>query len=246
MAADTGLPRRDWLRLMVRPFMERPDVMGVYTQIVDAPSDNSFTRYYCRLHVEPFTWFVYGDSANPRRFRRAYKVQHEGEGYTVFDFSPIEHPLIALAQGFGVRRSFVRRDGYQRDDILPVIQMIEDKQALAYVPEAGIFHHHLESIGHFASKYRWRVRNSLYEDNAGFGGRARYMSSWRKLRKYLFEIYGLSAVLPLIDGVILSCRERTPCMMWHAPASIALSWIILAEYARMLIKRPAAPEEKKR
>jgi glycosyltransferase involved in cell wall biosynthesis len=241
MAADNGLPRPDWLRLMVRPFIERPDVIGAFTRIVPAPEDNAFTRYYCRLHVEPFTWFVYGAAANPARFGHAYGVAHEGEGYVLYRFTLRRHPLVALAQGFAVRRRFTRRPGFEHDDILPILQMIEDGQAIAYVPEAGIYHHHLNGLAHFARKYRWRIRNSLYGRPLGFDVRYRYLSRWRRARRYLFELYGLSAILPLLDGCALALRERDPCMLWHGPATIVLSWVILIEYARKWAGRGAGP-----
>lgn len=236
MAADNGLPRKDWLRQMVRPFVERPSVVGAFTQIVEAPTDNSFTKYYCRLHVEPFTWFVYGEAANPRFFDREYKVAASGDGYVIYDYKPMTHPLVALAQGFGVRRTFRRREGYDEDDILPIIQMIEDGQELAYVPGAGVYHHHLESIGHFTRKYRWRIRNSLYGDTAGFDCRGKYLSWWRRAKKYLFEIYGLSAILPFLDSLALCIREKSWAMLWHGPATIVLSWIILLEVIRKTLR----------
>lgn len=235
MAADNGLPRPDWLRLMVRPFVERDDVIGAFTQIVHAPDDNSFTRYYCRLHVEPFTWFVYGAASNPRTFHRAYDVRDQGTGYVVYGFSPMKHPLIALAQAFGVRRSFVRRPGYEQDDILPIIQMIEDNQDIAYVPDAGVYHHHLTGFGQYMRKYRWRISNSLYTDNAGFNCRQKFLSPGRRFRKYLFGIYGLTLILPFLDGIWLSVREKDLCMMWHGPACAGLCWIILVEYAKKLL-----------
>jgi hypothetical protein len=235
MAADNGLPRPGWLRLMVKPFMDRDDVMGAFTQIIFSPEDNSFTRYYCRLHVEPFTWFVYGDAANPRNFHRAYPLAAKGDGYEIYDYSAMNHPLVALAQGFGVRKSFARRKGYEDDDILPIIQMIEDGQKIAYVPDAGVYHHHLKDFGEFVRKYRWRVRNSLYTTSAGFESRARFLSGRRKWRKYLFGIYGLTVIPCMVDAIVLSIRERDACMLWHGPASVALSWIIAIEYLAKLV-----------
>jgi len=242
MAADNGLPRRDWLRLMTRPFVERPEVIGVFTQIVEAPTDNSFTKYYCRLHVEPFTWFVYGESSNPRFFDRVYRASVKEDGYVIYDYTPMTHPLVALAQGFGVRKSFRRRPGYDEDDILPIVQMIEDGQSIAYVPDAGVYHHHLESIGHFARKYRWRIRNSLYGDTAGFDSRAKYLTWWRRAKKYLFEIYGLSVIPPFLDSIALCIREKTWAMLWHGPATVVLCWIVLLEYIGKTLRK-REPEE---
>lgn len=235
MASDNGLPRPDWTRLMVKPFIDRPDVVGAYTHIVPAPEDNGFTRYYCKLHVEPFTWFVYGDACNPRYFDRAYRRKFSGDGYVVHEFSAMKHPLLAFAQGFGLRRNFVRRQDYEHDDILPVIQMIEEGKELAYVPGAGVYHHHLESFTHYVKKYTWRIGNSLNKEKVGFDRRGPYLSRWRIFRKYLFEFYGLSVVFPLFDSIRLAVRERDTCMLWHGPASIGLSWVILGLLLRRLM-----------
>lgn len=233
MAADNGLPVVDWVRRMVAPFQRDPEVAGVYTQIVHHTGDNGFTRYYCRLHVEPFTWFVYGDACNPRTFGRAYDLREQHTTDTIYAFDVERHPLLALAQAFGVRRTFLdTRAGTEADDIIPIIQMIERGEKLAYVPSAGVYHHHLTSFTHFLRKYQWRIHNSFYTDSAGFDNRRAYMSRARRAKKYLFEIYGLSVVLPAIDGLRLWARERDPCMLWHLPASVSLAGLILFEWLR--------------
>jgi len=237
IAADNGLPRPDWLRSMVQPFLDSPDVMGSYTQIIGAPGDNSFTEYYCRLHVEPFTWFVYGMACNPRHFHKFYSVRHRGSNWIAYDFQVLRHPLIAFAQGFGVRRSFVRRAGYDKDDILPVIQLIEEGADLAYVPAAGVYHHHLSSFGHFVRKYSWRINNSLGTNDSGFDNRAKFLTRTRRLKKYVFAVYGVTVVLPVIDAAVLAIKERRACMLWHAPASVALSWVALFAYGRHWLRR---------
>ncbi len=241
IAADNGLPRPDWLRSMVQPFLDSSTVMGSYTQIVPSPGDNAFTEYYCRLHVEPFTWFVYGKACNPRDFHAFYADRHRGSNWVSYDFTAMRHPLIAFAQGFGVRRSFVRRVGYDKDDILPVIQLIEEGADLAYVPAAGVYHHHLSSFGHFVRKYSWRINNSLGTQDSGFDNRAKFLTRTRRLKKYLFALYGVTMVMPVIDAVFLVLKERRACMLWHAPASVALSWIALFAYGKHFFKRASLP-----
>ncbi len=229
LAADNGLPRKDWIRLMIQPFLEDPNIIGAFTQILPAEGDNSFTEYYCRLHVEPFTWFVYGAASNPRDFHRHYPVRKTTSNSIVFDYTPLTHPLVALAQGFGVRGSFKRRAGFESDDILPIIQMIEDGNGIAYVPKAGVYHHHLENFSHYLKKYTWRIRNSLYTQSSGFDNRLKYMTPYRKFRKYLFVLYGLSGIFPLLDGIFLVIKEKRICMLWHGPASTGLSAVICFE-----------------
>lgn len=224
MAADNGLPVPNWIRQMVRPFVEDPSVMGAFTQIVPSELDNAITRYYCHLHVEPFTWFVYGAACNPRDFHKVYKTLEEKDGYVIYQFTPKNHPLIAFAQGFAVRKEWVRKPEYEDDDILPFIQMIEEGRKIAYVPNAGIYHHHLKGFSHYLKKYQWRIRNSLNQTNFGFDRRAKYLTFSRKARKFLWVIYGNTLIGPVLDSFRFG--------FWHIPASVGLSYLITYEVIR--------------
>jgi len=237
IAADGELPHRNWLKLMVRPFVENPDMTAAFTQIIPAPKDNSLNRYYSLLHVEPFSWFVYREAANPRQFERIYNVSSRGKGYTVFDFSLENHPLEALCQGFGVVDTFQRKNEYEYDDVLPVLQMIEERRKIAYVPEAGIYHYHLKGLKDYWKKYGWRIRNSLYEDRVGYESRKKYTNLFRKLRKYLWILYGLSVLLPLFDSVRWYLRDKERAWFWHLPASFILCLEIIFEMSRYPVRR---------
>jgi len=152
-AADNVLPHKNWIKDMVQPFIEEPDLIATYTHISTPEYDNSLNKYYSFLHVEPFTWFVYGSACNPLKFDRVFPTLKKSNFYRIYEFNSFNHPLIALAQGFCVRRSFNRESYNHEDDIIPVIQMIEEKQKIAYVPSAGIYHFHLAGLMDFVKKY---------------------------------------------------------------------------------------------
>lgn len=234
LAADNELPDKYWLRNMIEPFVN-DDIIGAYTQIIPSPNTSSINRYYSLLHVEPFTWFVYGNASNPRLFMKEYKVLKKETNYYIFEFGVKHHPLIALAQGIVLRKDFRRKREYQGDDVLPVIEMIEKGFKFAYVPDSGIYHHHIDSFSHYMKKYRWRVHNSLYDKEIGFNKRDQYLSLNRKLRKYLWLMYGTSLVLPLIDSVRWYLRDGEKCWFWHVPASAGLAYLILYEAAKKFL-----------
>lgn len=228
LAADNELPNKDWLQNMVTPFLYS-DVIGTYTQIIPSPNTSSINRYYSLLHVEPFTWFVYGNSANPRSFMKEYQIHTKGSNYYIFEFTVKDHPLIALAQGIMLRKDFRRRREYRGDDILPIIEMIEKGLKFAYVPDCGIYHHHIESFSHYIKKYRWRICNSLYDKKIGFSSRHKYLSFKRKLKKYLWIAYGGIPIFSLIDSLKWYLKDREKCWFWHIPASMVLSYMIIYE-----------------
>lgn len=228
-SADNSLPRKDWIKLMVEPFICNSEILGAYTHIVPAKWDNSFNCYYSLLHVEPFTWFIFRNTANPKLFHKEYRIIEKNENYIIFDFPLKKYPLIAWAQGFCLRKNFKRRADTFGDDILPFLQMVEEGYKIAYVPKAGIFHHHLTGYKNYIKKYQWRIRNSLYQKDIGFNNRAKYLSFSRKLRKYLWLIYGTTFIWPIIDSLRWYFRDKEKCWFWHVPASVGLSYLILYE-----------------
>ena len=110
--------------------------------------------------------------------------------------------------------------------------MVEEGSKMAYVPAAGIHHHHLTGFLNYLKKYRWRVRNSLYQKDIGFDNRNTYLSVPRKVKKYLWMIYGLTLVGPLFHGIWWMIRDRELCWLWHFPASVGLAYLILIELVR--------------
>ena len=244
-AADNACPTPAWLKLMVAPFMSDESIMGAYTQIIPPPAesgDNAFNRYYSLLHVEPFSWFVYGDGVHPARFHRRYSLKERHDDYDVFRFAVDDHPLIAFAQGFCINAKFKRKEEYLWDDILPFLQMIEEGRKVAYVPDAGVYHFHLNGFRHYLKKYQWRIRNSLHKKKYGFDTRLQYLTLGKRLRKYLWLLYGTTVLGPLWHSLRWSVRDSDPVWFWHIPASVGLSWLIVYEVLRRYLYSPLAKD----
>ncbi len=232
-AADNSLPGRNWIERMIHPFVFNPEICGAYTHIEPASWDNSLNRYYCLLHVEPFTWFVFGNTVQPKFFFKEYKIIRKDEHYIIFDFPLKKFPLIAFAQGFALRRDSKNQKITFGDDILPFIEMLKEGSQVAYVPSAGIHHHHLVSFKHFNDKYRRRIRNAYRHKDSGFESRKPYLSRTRRIKKYLWLVYGCTLVGPVINSINWYFRDNEKCWFWHIPISIVLSYLIIFEVIRM-------------
>ena len=237
MAADNGLPTPQWIRQMIQPFMDRADVAGVFPRMIPAPEDTSLNAYLCELHVDPFTWFVFKDAAHPDNFGRVYPVVADIGSYVIYQFNVPEFPLVAWAQGFGVRKSYQRDPDTIGDDILPIIRMIEEGRHIAYVRNAGVFHHHLTDFASFRKKYRARVIGNLYRRAFGMHNRTQYISRKRRFRSYVWLIYGCTALGPLCHAVSWWVSRRQRLWLWHFPATVSLAWITVVEVARFYARK---------
>jgi hypothetical protein len=234
MAADNGLPRRDWLARVADVFAAT-GVRGVYTHVVDAPIDGSFCRYFNRLHADPFNWFVFGAASDPRRFGEVYPVRERGPGWVVYDLAAGDPPLLALAQGFAVRGELPGGENLQ-DDILPLWQLMEEGERFAYV-DLGVLHHTVRSLPDFLRKYRRRAGAALAAEDAAHRQRHHRLSRRQRLRRALWLPYALTVVGPLVDALRGLRRDGDARWLWHPVASFALAVAILQVSARHYLRR---------
>lgn len=236
-AADNILPCKNWLKKITKPFEENKKITGVYTHISTNKKDNLINQYYSDLHVEPFSWFIYGDSVNPKLYSKIYKIIMSNKDYIVFKFKIKNFPLIAWAQGFAVRKSFSRNKKTLGDDMLPLIQMIKEKKLLAYVPNAGIYHNHLNSLLHYLKKYQSRIRESLKNRNLGYLFREKFFSKKRRILKYIWLLYSTTIIGPVYHSLLWSLKNKNIYWTYHIPCCFFLGILMLYEYVYYLFNK---------
>lgn len=238
--ADNTIVGKEWLMAMVKPYLSEDNVLGLLPQTTAPPDSPSINRYLGYLFTDPLTWFIYGAAANPADYHKRYKPLIANQDYEIYQFRAEDHPLFGLSQGVGVSKTFQRGGLGQADDILSGIQLIKQGGRIAYVPKAHVYHYHVDGLANFMAKYRWRVRHNLNQQVKGMGmvNRLQYYDLGKKFRRLLFIPYSLTLIGPLIDSVRLCIRFRDEVMLWHGPACLVLSWLILSEYGRKMFKLP--------
>ncbi len=229
--ADNILAHDQWLASMVKPYLEQKNILGLLPQTQPPPDSSPINRYLGYLFTDPFTWFVYGVSANPSDYEKQYQPELKTKEYIIYKFNAANHPLFGLSQGVGVSRNFERGGMGTADDILSGIQIIEQGGNIAYVPSAGVYHYHVTDLENFKNKYRWRIRNNLNQrvKGMGFVNRLQFFSLTRKARAILFVPYSLTLVGPSLHALLLSLKWHDMVMFWHVPACFTLGWIMLVE-----------------
>lgn len=232
-AADNELVGRDWIRKMVEPFSD-PEILAAFPKQVSFPSDSWLTKYD-NTFTDPFSHFVYGDASNTRTFHKIYPIIKKTKDYVVFDFNLNNHPLIALAQGFAVRKGFKRPKGMEYDDILPVIEMIKKKQKLAYVFSAHLCHHTTRNLAHFINKQRWAIDNALLGKTYGVVGRQKYFSKIRKIKMFIWPFYATSFIFPLIDSIKGIIIDKEKYWAYHSVVSFITALIAWKEFIKIKI-----------
>ncbi len=161
LAVDNIIANKgDFFKKLVRPFMEQ-NVAGAFPIVIYDYWEPSINKYI-NESAEPFTEFVYMNACNTRTFHLAYKELFKNETYVIYNFKDKTPPLLALAQGFIIRReNFKITEESKYHDLIPIMQLINSGQKLAYVVEAEIYHYQIMNIKSFIKKFKWRIKRNL-------------------------------------------------------------------------------------
>jgi hypothetical protein len=220
IAADNILHGPDFLERIVEPFADR-NIYAAVPKVVWTREDNWSTRYINDF-TDPFNHFLYGNAANQTTFGRVYRVKRKTDAYVVYDFPVDAPPLIAIAQGTTVRAGIPKRDGWEEDDILPIVDILHEGHDVAYVPGALIEHHTVAGLVNFVQKFGPRIAKRLEDRDQPVWQRAAAWTRARKVRAYLWPFYSVSIVAPAIVGAIGAIRDRRSTWLYHPIINFAL------------------------
>jgi hypothetical protein len=221
LAADNGLPGRDWITRVLATF-EETGARGVYTHVVDGPGDKLTCRWFNRMHADPLNWFAFGARrSHPARFTEVYPTVRRGSGWELLDLGVGPRPLLALAQGFAIRGELPDDPLHTEDDIAPLWAAMAQGEHFAYC-DVGVWHETVLGMGDFAGKYRRRTASSLDTHDAPAKARAAMLTRGQRMRRILFPVYAASVVLPVADAVRGLARDRDRAWLLHPVGCLVL------------------------
>ncbi len=214
LACDNIYEDKDAFSKILKVFEDKK-IIAAFPVHSSSKRDSIYTKYI-NTFTDPFNHFVYGYAANGRTFNKIYKTIESNKIYDVYDYSSDkDKPLIAVAQGFTVRRGFTRNRNNAFDDVLPVIELINKKKQIAFVHSVKLYHHTVKNFKHFAKKQAWGTVNALQRKNYGIAHRINYLSQNQQLRIKIWPIYALSIVLPVVRSAYHVIKDREPLWIFH-------------------------------
>lgn len=232
MAVDNIFKEKDTVNKILSVFEDKK-IYGAFPKHESGVEDNLFTKY-TNIFTDPFNHFVYGYAANARTFKKVFRTIKHNDLYDIYDYNSAKvKPILALAQGFAVRKEFTLEKRNKMDDISPILNLINENKKIAYVHSVNLYHHTIKDMGHFIRKQRWAAKNALTGEQFGINSRSKNLLLGQKFKMYFFPIYSLSIVLPIINAIVHLVLDNEPMWLFH-PAITFISGIsIIYEYVRI-------------
>lgn len=239
---DNILPHTKWFSRMVRPFMERADVVGVETlRYLYEPQGTLLDRYFALFGSgDPLVWYL-GKTDRLSYMYDEYTLAGrvlQKKPYYVVQFTEDTMPTIG-ANGFLVRRDKLFayadvRPGHYFDMDVNIDLIRSGFSTYAFVDQ-GIIH----KTGYGSIWYYFK-RRMLFMDQYHMGGknsvRGKYrrfhMVSTKNARRLIFAVVAsLTLVIPLIDSFRGWLRVRDRAWFLHPLMAIGFvlvySWVIM-------------------
>lgn len=236
LAVDNIFEKSDSIEKIVVVFRNRK-IFAAFPKHISTSEDSLFTKYV-NTFTDPFNHFVYGYAANNRTFNRIYKTTEHNSTYDVYDFSSNKIlPILALAQGFTVRKDFVKFRKNIYDDISPIRNLIERKKMMAYIYSVSLIHHTVKNLNHFWRKQRWAASNYFNKKKYGFYSRLDRLTAWQKVKTYIYPFYSISIIFPLLFSILAALRDREIMWLFHPFITFISGLAIWSEYIRMKVGR---------
>ena len=253
--SDEVLKNPRALRKRVEFFEKNPEAHFLLLGGYEKPAGTTVINDYVNNFSDPFSYFMYGVSADYRYYlsslSRRYEKQKDAADHVLFKLRRNDAlPLVDLCAGNAVDLDFVR-ENFSKEmkdvSIIPnmfTLIMMKTK-CFGVLKDDVTVHYTGGTWRRYVNKLRWRVvANTFYVDKVGVGFANRDMFSprWFKLKKFLFIPFGLTIVLPFLSSVGAAITRRMPVSLMQAPLAFYTAvCIVYYQFLKLFKIKPKLP-----
>ena len=249
--SDEVLANPNSLRLRISTFRQNDQVRVVMSSGLETPKDYSPINYYINNFGDPFSYFVYGLSHNPKFYVKqlscmAAKV-YEDQNCAILKFpSKANLPIIEPTGAGGIidlhytRQSFpnLKSDPELTTHVFYLLNNIGG--LLGVTKNDPVVHYSAASLKTYLGKISSKVKNNIFQTTMGKGGfigRERY--ALQGYKKYLFIPYSFSLLFPFIDSLYFVITRKKLIFLIHPFLCLYTSLVIIYFYfCKLLGNRP--------
>jgi glycosyltransferase involved in cell wall biosynthesis len=237
--SDNYLVGQDWLRRMVRPLQDDPDVFASEPVRWDyAPGDPPLNRYFALTGInDPVSLFIGNYGRYSHMTGKWTEMQHREEardGYLVAELTPGHVPTMG-ANGFLVRTEVLRKvsTGQYYFDIDVVNDLVAAGYRRIAKVDVALGHQFARDLSTFRRKTRRRIEDFLY---------------WREQRTYPWLSSGRLPIVRFAASTVLVVpllwqairgwlRVRDRAWLYHVPVCWTTLWLYSWAVIRSQVRR---------
>src|SRR5258708_957869 len=247
--SDEVMESKNSIRNKVLAMLNDGRVKAAISTGLAKPDSYPDINLYLNEFGDPFSYFMYRNSKDAAFFlnqlKNSFEEVYEDKEKAVFDFTTAsEPPFIKLtAMAVMVDRDYIKKnfpkifiDAPEHTHLFYLLNLRNN--LFAIMKHDKIIHYSVTAFGGYLRKIRSRITSNIFGTGmgkAGFKGRETYHSGWYKLKKYLFIVYSISIVLPILDSIYLSLKRKKIIYLLHSFLTYYTMTLIVLFYLRKLL-----------
>ncbi len=217
MDSDEALQSKKMFQKRYELLYNHPEVKCLAIGL-DTPKHSEPCCYYINAVGDPFSCFVYRTYTDSMEGLIKGKCNKNEKGEYIACFKEDEIKPIGDS-GTVMDKNFIflhYQDELEAETTSALFErIITDTHYVGYIDGDKHLHYTSSNFKTFFHKLKFRIINNIYNvSESGFAGKAQH-NRRLNMRKYLFPIYSISLVFPLIDGVRMSVSYKHWIFLLH-------------------------------
>ncbi|OGM19027.1 hypothetical protein A2686_04510 [Candidatus Woesebacteria bacterium RIFCSPHIGHO2_01_FULL_38_10] len=236
--ADVELVGRSWIQKMLKPLLEDEEIVGSFTRKYAKKTDPPLERYYAFDPLQRDTIYqLFSPSLDS-------VLKEEKDGYCLLEYREGKIPPAGrcLYRKKKLLEAVKNYDMFLELDFL-VLLTKKGLNKFAYVPSAGLYHHHAPNLRTLLRKRKYNVQNVYLKTFE------KKLYVWFDLKKkydlvkiMLWIIYANSFIPSLIVGIYKSFRHKDWAGLYEPFVNLLVTDTILSAFllnrkTQLLLKR---------
>lgn len=227
--SDEVLKSKNSIRNKVEVMQKDLRVKAVLSSGYIKPDLYPNINYYINEFGDPFSLFMYKSSRDYEYFLKdfvgKYQFVYEDNQKCVFDFSEVQNPpfLELISMGAMIDLLYVRK-------VFPIILrntsahthmfylLISKDNFVAIMKNDPIIHYSAATLKKYLKKIVSRIKANIFASHmgiAGFIGREKYFPKFYRFKKYMFILYSISLIFPILDSFQLWLIRKRSIYLIH-------------------------------
>ncbi len=254
---DEVLINPNSIRHRIDGMVNHPECKAAFCSGYKRPDDYPGLNQYISEYGDPLSLFVYHCSKDYKRARKTYLKsgklvnplnESSSVSDTLYDVIEIISPKKIIVElccmATIIDKEFFEATTSFMNDPAEMVHlyynMLETGHNRIIVSKNDpLEHYSADSLVSYLPKLRWRVINNVHfaeRANQGFKGRPK---SYKTLfMTYLFPLYSITFIFPLIEAIFLALSRRNSAYLLHPFLCIYVTIYIIWQYIRKILRVP--------
>lgn len=220
-------------------FRNNPEVHCILANALYPGKGCGICSSYLNALGDPFGYFVYRNKGSVTKNNRAYLAKTTKWGniyqYEKDDMLPIGDAGTTTIDLEKAKELFQEEVYSSNFAVTKFAQMVSRTRYVGCAKEDNVTHLSQATWKIYLRKLKFKIVMNLNADEtAGFAGREKHSDKLR-MRKYLFLLYGISVVLPILDSVRLAVLFRDKSFLLHFVYTFYIIGVTVQEVVKKLL-----------